>query len=56
MLDDGAVEGLDAVIALHVSSENDAGTFRVGSGYVMAAVDSFDARIIGAGLPRRFPP
>ena len=49
MLDDGAIEGLDAVIALHVSSENDAGTFRVGSGYVMAAVDSFDARIIGRG-------
>ena len=49
MLDDGAIEGLDAVIALHVSSENDAGTFRVGSGYMMAAVDSFNARIIGRG-------
>ncbi len=49
MLDDGALEGLDAVIALHVSSENDAGTLRVGSGYMMAAVDSFNARIIGRG-------
>ena len=49
MMEDGAIEDLDAVIALHVSSENDAGTFRIGSGYQMAAVDSFDARIIGRG-------
>lgn len=49
MLQDGAIEGLDAVIALHVSSEHDAGTFRVGSGYMLAAVDSFKARIIGRG-------
>ncbi len=49
MLQDGALDGLDAVIALHVSSEHEAGTLHIGSGYLMAAVDSFQARIIGRG-------
>jgi len=49
MIDDNALEDLDAVIALHVSSETEAGHVIIGSGHVLAAVDTFDAKIIGEG-------
>ena len=49
MIQDEALEDLDAVIALHVSSTDEAGTVKVGDGYMMAAVDSFDATIKGEG-------
>ncbi|MEK6575327.1 MAG: amidohydrolase, partial [Chloroflexota bacterium] len=49
MIDDGALKGVDAVIALHVDGTLDAGTIAVEDGKVAAAVDSFRAHIIGAG-------
>lgn len=49
MIDDKALENLDAVIALHVSSYNPSGQVHVGDGYVLAAVDSFEGTIIGEG-------
>jgi len=49
MIEDGALDDLDAVIALHVTSETPAGKIRMGDGYMMAAVDSFRATIVGAG-------
>jgi amidohydrolase len=49
MIDDSALEGLDAVIALHVDSEEPAGQVRIREGYICAAVDDFTATIIGEG-------
>jgi amidohydrolase len=49
MIDDQALEGLDAVIALHVDSEKPSGQVRISEGYICAAVDDFTASIIGEG-------
>lgn len=49
MIQDEALEDLDAVIALHVGSGEEAGVVKVGDGYVMAAVDAFEATIKGEG-------
>jgi amidohydrolase len=55
MIEDGALDGLDAVLALHVDSGAPAGTVGVRSGYVMAAVEPFQATIIGSGSHSAFP-
>ncbi len=55
MIEDGALEGLDAVIALHVASEIPAGKVEIDSGYALAAVDSFDATLVGAGCHGAYP-
>ncbi len=55
MIQEGALAGLDAVIALHIAGETPAGKVRVGSGHVSAAVDSFFATIVGAGCHGAFP-
>ncbi len=55
MIEAGALDGLDSVIALHVDSGAAAGTVGVRSGYVMAAVDPFDAVIVGSGCHSAFP-
>lgn len=49
MIDDNAVEGLDKVIALHVDSTTPVGEVKVGEGFVLAAVDTFEGVIIGEG-------
>lgn len=49
MIEDGALENLDAVIALHVSSGTPSGKVEIRSGYAMANVDSFYASILGTG-------
>ena len=49
MIDDRALEDLNAVIALHVDSGEATGTVHVGDGYMLAAVDSFEATVIGEG-------
>lgn len=49
MIDDNAVEGLDNVIALHVDSTTPVGQVKVGEGFVLAAVDTFEGVIIGEG-------
>lgn len=55
MIDDNALNDLDAVIALHVASDFPSGTVTLKSGYSLAAVDSFDAKIIGEGCHGAHP-
>ncbi len=47
MIEDGALEGLDAVIALHVDSMRPCGHVGIRSGYVMASVDPYTVTILG---------
>jgi amidohydrolase len=49
MIDDEALEELDAVIALHVNSLMPVGEIEVTDGMALAAVDTFYATIIGEG-------
>lgn len=49
MIDDGAMEGVDAVIALHVDSTRPSGQICALSGWSSAAVDKFEAWITGIG-------
>lgn len=55
MIEDGAMEGVDAVIALHIASGIPAGKIRTGGGYASAAVDSFEATITGEGCHGAYP-
>lgn len=47
MMEDGALEGLSAVFALHVDSTQPPGTIGIREGYVMAGVHPYDAVISG---------
>ncbi len=49
MIDDGAIEGLDAVIALHVASGLDRGKVEIDEGYVLANTNRIFAKIVGQG-------
>jgi amidohydrolase len=49
MIADGAMEGVDAVIALHVDGTLEIGHVSVADGGIGAAVDRFEAHIIGQG-------
>ena len=49
MIEDGAIEGLDAVIALHVMSAVDAGKVSIADGYILANADTVYAKIKGTG-------
>ena len=49
MIDDGALEDVDAVIALHVASHRAAGKLFFHDGYSLANVDAFEAWIRGDG-------
>lgn len=49
MLEDGAFEGVDAVLALHVDATAPAGTIKLGAGPSSAGVDTFHATLIGQG-------
>jgi amidohydrolase len=49
MIDDGALKGVDAVIALHVNGVLEAGQIAVEPGQVSAAVDDFKAYVKGQG-------
>ncbi|GAB4539436.1 MAG: M20 family metallopeptidase [Anaerolineae bacterium] len=55
MIDDGALEGVDAIIALHVDGELETGRVCVGDGWVGAAVDTFKAYVKGQGGHGAFP-
>ena len=55
MIDDGALAGVDAVIALHVASDQPSGLFRFQDNYSLAAVDSFEASIFGDGAHGAYP-
>ena len=49
MMADGALDGLDAVIALHVDSKLEAGKIRLAPGVAQAAVDDFRIYLQGRG-------
>ncbi len=49
MIQDGAMEGVDMVIALHVDPSAPAGTIRIQAGPASGGVDSWFAEIIGKG-------
>lgn len=55
MINDDALEGIDAVIALHVASDKPSGHFMFQDGPSLAAVDSFDAWIRGDGAHGAYP-
>jgi len=55
MIADGALEGVDVVIALHVDGSLDTGYIRVGDGWVGAAVDTFRAYVVGQGGHGAYP-
>lgn len=49
MIEDGALEGLDSILALHVHADLETGAIMLGSGMVSAGVDTLYASIIGVG-------
>lgn len=55
MIADGALEGVDATIALHIISSEPAGQLRFQDGFAMANVDSFQAWIRGDGGHGAYP-
>ena len=55
MVEQGAVDGLDAVFAVHINSLIPTGQLMAGDGYVMAAPDTFDAVITGKGTHGAYP-
>jgi amidohydrolase len=55
MMDDAALEGVDAVIALHIISTIPAGIIVLNDGYSLAAVDSFEAWVRGDGGHGAYP-
>ncbi len=55
MIADGALDGVDAVIALHVDSLQPTGQVTVKAGWLTAAVDSFEAWITGSGGHGAYP-
>jgi amidohydrolase len=55
MIQDNALAGIDAVIALHVWSDKPSGKVWFYDGFGLAAVDQFDAWIYGAGGHGAYP-
>ncbi|MBE2223625.1 MAG: amidohydrolase [Anaerolineae bacterium] len=55
MIQNKALEGVDAVIALHVWSDKPSGKVWFYDGYGLAAVDQFDAWILGDGGHGAYP-
>jgi amidohydrolase len=55
MVEDGAMEGVDAVLALHVRANLPVGDISVEAGPVSAGVDTFHAAIIGQGGHGAYP-
>lgn len=55
MVEEGALNDVDHVIALHVSSGTPSGQVEIREGYAMAAVDSFYATIKGEGCHGAYP-
>ncbi|MBI1800850.1 MAG: amidohydrolase, partial [Chloroflexi bacterium] len=55
MVEEGALDGVDAVFGLHVGSDSPSGLIEIGDGPIMAAVDSFEGRVIGRGCHGAYP-
>lgn len=55
MIADGALNGVDAVIALHVNGTVEVGRMRADDGWIGAAVDTFRGHVIGRGGHAAYP-
>ncbi|MFQ6001947.1 MAG: M20 family metallopeptidase [Anaerolineae bacterium] len=55
MVEEGAMEGVEAILALHVDSETESGVVKISPGPMAAAVDSFEATIMGRGCHGAYP-
>ena len=55
MVEDGAMEGVDAVLALHVNADVPVGDVTLGAGPASAGVDSFYVTITGRGGHGAYP-
>lgn len=55
MIEDGALDGVDAVIALHVDGALDTGKITIEAGPVGAAVDTFKGWVVGRGGHGAYP-
>lgn len=55
MVDDGAMEGVEAVMGVHVEPRLRTGWVKVGEGPICAAADSFRATILGTGCHSAYP-
>ncbi len=55
MVEEGTMEGVEAILALHVDSETDSGFVKISPGPMGAAVDSFEAIITGRGCHGAYP-
>lgn len=49
MIEDGALDGVDAIFGAHLDSGNPVGTVAIGDGYRMASVDKFKIILQGLG-------
>lgn len=55
LLDAGVLDGVDALMALHMDPQSPVGTVRLHDGACMANVDNFRARVIGHGGHAGYP-
>jgi len=55
MVEGGAMEGVEAILALHVDSETESGVVKISPGPMAAAEDSFKATIMGRGCHGAHP-
>ncbi|MDR6224098.1 M20 metallopeptidase family protein [Desmospora profundinema] len=55
MIADGALDGVERILALHVDPELPVGSFRVNDGFTMASVDTFTGTLIGTGGHGAYP-
>jgi amidohydrolase len=55
MVEEGAMEGVEAIFALHVDSETESGMVKISPGPMAAALDSFEATITGRGCHGAYP-
>jgi len=55
MVEEGVMQGVDSVIALHVASDMPTGKILIEDGYISASVDNFYVRISGQGCHAAHP-
>jgi len=55
MIEDGAMEGVDVVLSLHVDSDIPVGSIDIDDPYISAGVDSFYATLVGRGCHGAYP-
>jgi len=55
MIEEESMDGVGAILALHVDSETESGFVQISPGPIAAAVDSFEATIVGRGCHGAYP-